>query len=81
MAVNVIGYYIDRGVGKEKARAKDVFLVYENSRDGEKYLEGYGVIGQHFYLKDKGYLKECTEITVAEYKSISKGLYTPVEYL
>ena len=59
------------------------FLVYENSLvDGSvRWYEAYCVIGQHFELKDVDYLKTCKEITVEEYKAMTEGFYTPIEYL
>jgi len=81
MRVNVLGYYIDRDVKKEKAGAADVFLVYENANDRGTFLEGYTPIGQHINISDKAYLDECTKITKDEYKGISKNYYTPKEYL
>lgn len=81
MKVNVVGYYIDQGVEKEKAAAKDVFLVYENSRNGEIFLEGYAPVGQHINIADLGYVDVCTKISKEKYMDISKGLYTPEEYL
>jgi len=53
--------------------ASDVFV----------YLGGtdcYCPIGQHSNLSLE-YLKDCKEITKAEYIKASDGLYTPKEYL
>lgn len=81
MDVNVLGYYLDEGIKEEKAKAGDVFLVYENEGVHGKFLEGYSPVGQHFELKDKGYLDVCEEIDKDKYKKITKGYYTPKEYI
>lgn len=82
MKVNVIGYYVDAGVKQNDAKKEDVFLVYENEHKTKgKFLEGYAPVGQHFELKDERYLGECTKIDKETYKRISKGIYTPKEYL
>ena len=81
MSVNVIGYYIDRDVEKEKAGAADVFLVYENENNRGTFLEGYAPIGQHINISDVSYLDECTKISKEVYKKISGNYYTPKEYL
>ena len=82
MSVKVVGYYVDDGVKKEDAGTDDVFLVYENYReDIGNFLEGYAPVGQHFNLKDEGYLDECEKITKEEYKMLSEGFYTPKDYL
>lgn len=62
-------------------------VVYENSRklsDGsiETWKEAYNVIDGHCEIKDELYLTDsCVEIEKDEYLLVTKGYYTPNEYL
>lgn len=81
MEIKIIGYYVDKGIEKGKATMGDAFVVIENEGSRGKYLEGYCPQGQHFELKDPKYLDVSTKITKDEYKEITKGWYTPPEYV
>ena len=52
----------------------DVFVYLRNN-------ELYCPVGQHSTLSQDYLLNDCKEITKTEYKKISKGFYTPKEYL
>lgn len=77
----IIGYFLDEGVTRADAKAKDAFVVFENGNDDKIWLELYCPVGQHSELKDDSYLDVCETITKDEYKQITKGFHTPGEYL
>ena len=77
MATGVVtGYFVE--VGGEPTAA-DVFVALnEEQRNGRVPI--YSPIGQHSQA-DKEYIAECTKITKEQYKEISKGYYTPEDYV
>jgi len=79
--VKVLGYYVDKDVEVKKASAGDAFVISEDEGPRGKYLVGYCPMGQHFELKDDKYLDVCTKIDKGTYKEITKGFYTPEDYL
>jgi len=73
----IIGYYLDNTVKREEARPSDIFVAID---EGNERLTIYAPIGQHGE-GDRGYVEECTPITIEQYKEISKQFCTPAEYL
>jgi len=73
----VLGYYVCNDTTIEEAGPADIFVAID---EGHNRLTVYAPIGQHSEA-DRGYVKECQTITKEEYKQISKGIYTPAEYL
>lgn len=67
-------YYIDRLEEEEQIDARNVFVLVE----GNVY---YSPSGGHGELKDMKYLEECEEITLLQYKDITRGYWTPIDYL
>jgi hypothetical protein len=71
--LEILGFYQD---GDEELVPSNVFVAIKS--DGE--LSCYCPIGQHSKL-DAGYLDECKEISREKYLEVSKGLYTPSDYI
>lgn len=72
--VKVLGYYVDR---EEQPTPSTVFVAFQ--LDG--HYGHYCPVGQHGDLKDISYLNECRKISKEEYLEVSKGYYTPLDYL
>jgi hypothetical protein len=71
--VKILGYYIDKDC---KPSPSTIFVAIHSDDE----LSCYAPVGQHSKL-DSGYMEECTEITREEYLEISKGFYTPADYI
>lgn len=71
----LLGYYIDADV---EASPSTIFVAIDEGQYDTVTL--YTPIGQHSEGA-REYIEECTPITKEEYLNISKGIYTPAEYL
>lgn len=77
-------YYVEPIVNGEAVRFvhdREHTIVSINEHEVRKgRVEVYGVTCGHAEA-DIGYLESCMEITLDDYKEITKGWYTPSEYL
>lgn len=78
--VKVIGYYIDADVPEGEETSNDVFLVLDIDEKENGTKSGYAPQGQHMTVH-MDYAKSCREISKERYLKISKGFYTPQDYL
>lgn len=60
--------------------ARDVLVSLNEHELHKDRVEVYTIQDSHGYA-DIGYLKTCKEITLEQYNEITKGWYTPKEYL
>lgn len=70
----IIGYYIEKDGTLD---VKDIFVAIDT---GGKRLKIYSPVYEHSEA-DREYLNECTIILKEQYKQVSKGYYTPKEYV
>jgi hypothetical protein len=71
--LKVLGFFQDKG---EELSPSTVFVAIHSDNE----LSCYCPIGQDSKL-DEGYMKECNPITKEKYLDVSKGFYTPSDYL
>jgi len=76
----IIGYFINRLEEGEEVNPSNIFVAISEKFNNNGYMTSYSPTCQHSALS-KTYLAECQRITKAEYIRISKGIYTPEEYL
>lgn len=72
--VKVVGYFVELSGTLED---RDVFVAID---DGGNRYTSYSVKDGHAQA-DKGYVKDCKEITKEQYKEATKGYHTPEDYL
>jgi len=76
----IIGYFVCKLDEGEEVNPSNIFVAINEKFDSQGNITCYVPIGQHGALS-REYLKECQRITKEEYVGISKGIYTPKEYL
>jgi len=76
----VIGYFVDKLAKGEKESSSNIFVALNEECSPKDNLTIFAPQGGHSG-GDKKYLKKCTMISKQRYIDISKGLYTPEEYL
>jgi len=76
----IIGYFICKLDKGEEVNPSNIFVAINEIADSRGNITCYTPIGQHGALS-RNYLTECQRITKEEYIKISKGIYTPEEYL
>jgi hypothetical protein len=71
--LKILGFYQDKD---EELSPSTIFVAIQS--DGE--LSCYSPVGQHSKL-DAGYMKECKKISKEKYLDVSRGFYTPADYI